>query len=102
MTFDKSQVRQAGRWLLFSGIGIGILAAAGFISPEVYGTDDPFGFVRQLFSLGGPILLRAICAVGVLLYVSGIENGDWLDKIGETQYGPTAVMCVALYSVLHG
>ena len=102
MTWNIGERRQVFRWVWGSLAGLFFLVVACEASRYFYPVGDSFGFIRQMFDVGGPALVRAITAVGVLLFVSMIEEGNWLEQIGGTQYGPTILLSVVLYSVLRG
>jgi len=102
MVWGKSEKKQTWRYTLASGIGIGILAVMSFVSPWIYGADDPLGFFRQLFPKSGPMLIRGFMAAGIVLYFDFISTTDWMDQIGNVEYGPTIFLSTIVYSVLCG
>jgi hypothetical protein len=102
MVWDESTYIKTGRWLLASFIGMAILLISGWISPDFYPEGDSQGYVRELFAVGGPMVIRSIVGMGIVLFFLLIPRKNWFDQIENIDYGPTAVISMFLYCVLHG
>lgn len=85
------------KWIFASCLGILLVFGLTLLSRSAYPDIDQWALLRKLLANATPAILGIIIIVGILNFFDFCTKTDWTDKIGETDYGATAVYCMLIY-----